>query len=89
MEVDQGSFCPLIFSCTGGMGTEAKNFYERMTTKISEKKREKHCQVIRFIRARFRFNILRTRVISPERRAVDAEMKSYDQFLIWILITTH
>ena len=36
-EVEHGSFSPLVFSTTGGMGTAATVVYKRLASLISEK----------------------------------------------------
>ena len=36
-EVEHGSFTPLVFSATGGMGDAAKIFYKRLASMIAEK----------------------------------------------------
>ena len=36
-EVEHGTFTPLVFSATGGMGTTAEIFYKRLASLISEK----------------------------------------------------
>ncbi len=70
MQVDRGSFTPLVFSCTGGAGTEATVAMKRLAEKRSLKRLEPYSQVMSFIRRRFRFDILRSCVISlrGERR---------------------
>ena len=37
LEVEHGSFTPLVFSATGGMGRETKKFYSRLAAIIAEK----------------------------------------------------
>ena len=37
-EVELGSFTPIVFSTTGGMGTEAQTFFRRLAGQLSVKK---------------------------------------------------
>ena len=39
MNVDNGSFTPLVFSIHGSMGRECKTFYARLAELISEKRK--------------------------------------------------
>ena len=64
LEVEKGSFSPLVFTCTGGAGPEATKFIKRLALKYSEKKMERYSDVVSFLRRRFRFDILKTCVIS-------------------------
>ena len=63
IQIDKGSFTPLIFSCTGGSGPEAAKFIKELADKISSKRGENYSQTVSFLRRRLRFNILRTYVI--------------------------
>ena len=64
MQVEKASFTPLVFSTTGGMGTEADRFYKHLATKISNKTGQKYSDTVAFIRRRLRFDLLRTCIIS-------------------------
>ena len=64
LEIEKGSFTPLVFSCSGGTAPEAAKFIKALANKISKKKQEQYCHVVNFIRRRIRFDILRTCVIS-------------------------
>ena len=64
IQIERGSFTPLIFSCTGGAGPEAAKFMKELADKISSKRSVNYSQTVSFIRRRIRFYILRTCVIS-------------------------
>ena len=64
MQVEKASFTPLVFSTTGGMGTEADRFYKHLATKISNKTGHQYSDTVAFIRRRLRFDLLRTCIIS-------------------------
>ena len=38
LQIERGSFTPLVFSTTGGMGREATTFYQRLAAMISQKR---------------------------------------------------
>ena len=59
IQVEKGSFTPLIFSTTGGMGPEATSYHKRVAQLISTKKKEEYADVMRHMRTRLRFAILR------------------------------
>ena len=70
LQVDRGTFTPLVFSCSGGMGPEAATMLKRLAEKRCLKRRENYSEVVNFLRRRFRFDILRSCVLSlrGERR---------------------
>ena len=45
-EVERGTFSPLIFSSSGGMGPTARIVYKRIATLISEKRGHPYSQVL-------------------------------------------
>ena len=64
LQVEKGSFTPLVFSTTGGMAPEATKFYKHLAQKISQRKSQEYSDVIAFIRRRLRFDLLKTCIIS-------------------------
>ena len=64
LEVEKGSFTPLVFSCSGGFSKEADKFIKHLAEKLSHKRNERYSVVVNFIRTRIRFEILKTCVIS-------------------------
>ena len=58
-EVEHGSFTPLVFSTTGGMGRAASVTLKRLVAQIVEKRREAYSQVVAWIRTRVSFSLLR------------------------------
>ena len=83
IQIERGSFTPLIFSCTGGAGPEAAKFIKELADKISSKRSEDYSQTVSFIRRKLRFDILRTCVISlrgerKSRKSRALELKDMD-----------
>ena len=60
LQVENGTFTPLVFSVHGGMGQECKVFLKRLSTLISEKRNEKLASVSSWIRTRISFALLRS-----------------------------
>ena len=63
LEIEKGSFTPLIFSCNGGAGLEETTFIKRLAHKISTKRGSNYSETVNFIRRRICFDILRTCIL--------------------------
>ena len=63
MEVEQGTFTPLIFSSTGGMGTECKIYHKRLVELLSTKKGESYANTMQWVRARVSFALIRSALL--------------------------
>ncbi|XP_050707996.1 uncharacterized protein LOC126993177 [Eriocheir sinensis] len=61
--VDQGSFTPLVFTTSGGMGPTAQCFYARLAELISEKKQQPRSHVVAWMRCRLSFSLLRSAIL--------------------------
>ena len=64
VEIEKGSFTPLVFSCSGGVAPEAATFVKKLALKLSNKRLESYSSTVNFIRRRLRFDLLRTCLIS-------------------------
>ena len=64
IEVERGVFTPLVFSTSGGMGEEAKRFFKKLATLMTEKTGQKYSETMTFIRKRLRFDLLKTTIIA-------------------------
>ena len=60
LEVEHGSFTPLVFSCFGGMSVECSNFYNRVAEKIAEKRDIASSMAKSWIRTKISFSLVRT-----------------------------
>ena len=60
IQIEKGTFTPIVFSTFGGMGHEADKFHKRLAQLISEKRGEEYSHVINFIRTRLRFCLLKS-----------------------------
>ena len=61
-EVEYGSFTPLIFSCSGGMGPLATIVYKRLASLISEKSGQSYSMTLYWLRCRLSFSLLSSAV---------------------------
>ena len=65
LEIEKGTFTPLVFSTTGGMGPESTIYHKRIAELVSEG--AKHSQIrdaMNFIRTRIRFALLKSNLIA-------------------------
>ena len=61
-EVERGSFAPLVFATSGGMGKQATVFYKRLASLLALKKNQPYSHVIGWIRCRLGFSLLRSSI---------------------------
>ena len=64
MEMDQGSFTPLVFRVAGGIGGEGRALYWRQATLLSLKNGIEKSKVTSWIRSKVNFALLRTMLLS-------------------------
>ena len=59
--MEKGSFSPLIFTTTGGMGPEATRYHKKVAELISVKKGEQYSDVVN---PRIRFSLLKSVLVA-------------------------
>ena len=64
LNVEKGSFSPLVFSTSGGMGPESTRYHKRIAELFSRKKGEEYSHVMGFIRTSIRFALLRSTLVA-------------------------
>ena len=64
IQVEKGTFTPIVFSTFGGMGPEAERFHKRLAELIAEKRNETYSSVVNYIRTRLRFCLLKSVLMS-------------------------
>ena len=64
MEIEQGTFTPLVFTTTGGMADECVRYHSRLAELIANKKGESYSSAISWIRAKVSFAIVRFAILS-------------------------
>ena len=63
IEVEHGSFTPLVFSCFGGMSRECAAFYKRLAEKIGEKRNISTSEATCYLRTKLSFSLVRSLVL--------------------------
>ena len=63
LDIEHGTFTPLIFTTTGGMGKECLNYHSRLAELIAIKKGQDYAKTISWIRARIFVALLRSALI--------------------------
>ena len=63
IEVENGTFTPLVFTTTRGMFQECQRYHSRLAELISSKKQEDYATTITWIRTRVPFDTLRTALV--------------------------
>ena len=63
LEVERGTFTPLVFTTTGGMSNECQRYHSRLAELLAVKKQEIYASTIAWIRTRVSFAILRSALI--------------------------
>ena len=64
LEVEKGTFTPVVFSCSGGSSPEASRLLKAIALKLSVKKQMKYSEAISFLRRRIAFDVLKTCLLS-------------------------
>jgi len=62
-EVENSSFNPIIFACTGGAGPSASKIMKKLAEKIGQKKKESYADTLAYIRTRVSFALLKSAVL--------------------------
>ena len=58
LNVEHGSFTPLVFSCFGGTSVECSHFYNKLADKISEKRDISVSKGRAWVRTKLSFSLL-------------------------------
>ena len=62
-EIEHGSFAPLVFSISGGMGPIATTEYKRMALLIAEKQNHPYSSTLFWLRCKLCFSLLRSAIM--------------------------
>ena len=60
LQVEHGSFTPLVMSATGGMGRECKKFYARLAEMISHKRGTSYSIIAAWVRRKMTFSLIKS-----------------------------
>ena len=86
IDVENGSFTPLVFGTNGGLGEECASFLSALSSKISQKEEESYAHTITWIRTRLSFEILRSTITCARGsrvpfRSNQEEMRDFDMMV--------
>ena len=79
-EVEHGSFTPLVFSATGGMGKAATVMYQRLASLLSVKRAQPYSKTMSWLRCQLTFSLLRSAItcIRGSRSAMNRHGRSLE-----------
>ena len=63
LEIEHGSFCPLVFTAMGGMGRECKQFYKRLSELLADSRNEHLSITTNWVRRKVIFALIRSVVL--------------------------
>ena len=63
IEVEHGSFTPLVFSCFGGMSRECGAFFKHLAEKVAEKRNIATSEATCFLRTKLSFSLVKSLVL--------------------------
>ena len=63
IEVEHGSFTPLVFSTTGGMERQSTIFYSRLASLLAKKRHQPYCTTMGWLRCHLSFSLLRSSIL--------------------------
>ena len=73
MDIEQGTFTPLVFSSTGGMAEECKRYHSRLAELLAIKKGEDYSTTIAWVRTKVSFAILKAALLCLRVHALSRE----------------
>ena len=63
LDVEQGSFTPLVFGTNGGMGNECRKFTDELSRQLATKQNETYSDVVSWLRVRLSMEIVRSTIL--------------------------
>ena len=63
MQIEQGTFTPLVFTTTGSMGPECLQYHKSLVEKLSNKSGDRYSEVMCFIRCKLSFMCVRSSLL--------------------------
>ena len=80
MNIEHGTFTPLLFSVSGVLSKECSMFHKHMAEKIAKKFNESYEKVITVIRYKLSFIILRSALLCIRGSRYNRVLKDVDEF---------
>ncbi len=78
IQVEKGSFVPLVYTTTGGMGPQCQRAHKRIAELVAERRNERYADVINHIRTRLRFSLLKS-ILVAVRGARGKRLKPWEE----------
>ncbi len=78
LQIEKGSFVPLVYTTSGGMGPQCQKTHKRIAELVAEKRNEKYTDVINHIRTRLRFSLLKS-ILVAVRGARGKRLKPWEE----------
>jgi len=63
LNVENGSFTPLVMSSNGGLAKECENFYKRLAEMLSEKRKTNYSIVAAWVKRKISFSLIRSLIL--------------------------
>ena len=63
LQIEQGTFTPLIFATTGGMAPECQMFHSRLAELIATKKAKEYSKTMNWLRVKISFSLIRSALV--------------------------
>ncbi len=63
LDQENGTFTPLVFSANGGMSTETKRFYARLSELLCEKNKSSFSETYFYVKRKISFSLIRSAVV--------------------------
>ena len=63
LEIERGTFIPLVFTTTGGMSNECQRYRSRLAKLLTVMRQENYASTVAWIRTRVSFAILRSALV--------------------------
>jgi hypothetical protein len=64
LQVEKGSFVPLVYTTTVGMGPLCERLHKRIAQLLADKRDERYSDVMNHLRTRLRFSLLKSILVS-------------------------
>ena len=80
LDIEHGTFTPLVFTTTGGMGKECLRYHSRLAELIAIKKGEQYAKTMSWVRSRISFALLRSALVClrGSRTGIQRDIKNAD-----------
>ena len=63
MNTEQGTFTPLVYFTSGGLGNKCQTFYRHLANKIATKPNDRYEKVLTWIRCRLSFMVVKAALL--------------------------